>query len=171
MISFKKIKAIFSILLLAFLFSCIKSLEHEAPPLNLSCQCCEKADDYGGVYKGRLIEREYQGAVTNDGVTYPNIVVTKDSIIEVEFKRTFEGLNSIEDSLVCAFEFNYFFDEQVRITNDLNEKNEFGPQKFNTQTIKNDTINLYKISHLSFHPKHPWDGYSYVSLEFIGIKN
>lgn len=169
--SFKSILFLFTMFIIAALSSCVKSLEHEVPPLNLSCECCEKVKDFEGTYKGRLIEREYQGAVTNEDVTYPDIVITKDTIIEVELTRTFEGLNSIEDSMVCAFNINYFFDEQIRITNELAEENEFGPKKFDIQTIKNDTIQISTKSYLRLHGKHPWNGYSYVSLEFKGIKD
>jgi len=161
----------FYLLLVGFItFSCNKSMKHEEPTLNLNCMCCEKTNNIQGVYKGRLIERDFQPNLVIDGVNMPPVVVTKDTIIEVDVERTFEGLNSIEDSLVCAFKFDHFFNEPLRITNELIEKNIFEQEKYTVQSMNNDTIKISKTTYTSSPPKSPYNGLKYISVEFTGIK-
>lgn len=141
--------------------SCTK-FKHEKHEVLKPCEYCHLADSIEGIYTGRLIDRRFTGYA--GGVEHYDTLI--DSIISIEVTRTFEGLNSLEDSIVFKFKTSYLYDEIYFSENSIQE-GEFFPKKFTTQKFTNqDILKLRRVSVIS----NKYMYVKYTSLEFDGEK-
>lgn len=139
---------------------CKKKFIHESPELDLTCECCSKTEAFEGTYKGTLFYQKFPPDINH--VDYEIV----EEVIEVTLTRTYENLNPFEDSLVCAFEINYFFDEPIKFTSKSLLNNSFFPKEYTVQTIIDDTLKIVEMGRIrSTHSYITWK-----KREFVGIK-
>jgi hypothetical protein len=104
-------KVLFIVFSLSILSIGCKRFEHKESKITRDCGCCALSDSISGTYTGRLVEYEFAHF---SGWVNTNVIL--DTIVTVSVKRSFEGLNYLEDSLICQFELSHLYDAPIRFT-------------------------------------------------------
>lgn len=88
----------------------------------------------------------------------------------VTVSRTFDGLNVLEDSLVCQFEVSDFYETPIRFDYENIKKGEFSPSTYRVQYFDIDD-KLVVEKHGSYNYGQKWGGVVYYKIwTFHGSK-
>jgi hypothetical protein len=148
----------FVIMLIIVTLSC-KRVEHKEMLVLQPCECCLYNDSIEGVYTGSF--KMYQF------ITPYNVPLLSDEEKTVTVTRSFDGLNVLEDSLVCQYIVSDFYDTPIRFNYDNIKSGKFYPQDYRIQyfdlnaqlVVENyGRINLGKLGGIVYYKKWTFHG-------------